>query len=111
MNYLKIYNDYFELKSIDKSVELYNSVKNFRIIFIHEQASNNFIDLKNTEQKIILTNILGLDIFENVKAICFKKYREYITNHLKKYDQDSVFLKSKSLELPRFQQMECKSEH
>jgi hypothetical protein len=52
------------------------------------QNGTNFIDLKYEVQKSILTNIMGLNLFENVRLISFKEYKRYTSNILKKIENE-----------------------
>jgi len=48
---LNIYNNYFKVSSTEKSKQLYQIINQFKIIFIHEQSSNYYIDLTNDIKK------------------------------------------------------------
>jgi len=51
---LSIYYNYFNINSSNKSIELYEKIKQYNIIFIHSSASNNIkIDLTNYVSKFI----------------------------------------------------------
>jgi hypothetical protein len=43
----KIYYENFKLNSTDKSIELYNQIKNYNIIFIHETCSNKTFEVQS----------------------------------------------------------------
>jgi len=58
---LSIYFNYFDIKSSDLSLKLYNDVKNYKIVFLHTKASNKEINLddfinmyKNNDEYIII---------------------------------------------------------
>jgi hypothetical protein len=50
---LSIFYNHFKINSTDYSTLLYNNVKNYKIIFLHTQTSNNQINLNNYIDKFI----------------------------------------------------------
>ena len=52
------------------------------------QNGVNFIDLKYELQKSILTNIMGLNLFENVRKICEKEHKHFTSNILKNIEKE-----------------------
>jgi len=44
---LSIYSEYFHIESSNTSIELYNNIKNHKIIFSHTKASNSTVDLSH----------------------------------------------------------------
>lgn len=75
--------------SIDKQIkELFGNYDDMIMTSVILQNGTNFIDLKYEHQKSILTNIMGLNLFENVRKICEKEYKRYISNILKKIENE-----------------------
>jgi hypothetical protein len=50
---LSIFYNYFKINSTDYSTLLYNNIKNYKIIFLHTQTSNNQLNLNNYIDKFI----------------------------------------------------------
>ena len=70
--------------NIDKQIKtLFGEYEDMIMTSVILQTGVNFIDLDYAEQKKILTNILGLNLFENVRLISSQKHRHYTTNILK----------------------------
>ena len=75
--------------SIDKQIiNLFGKYEDMIMTSVILQNGSNFIDLKYEDQKKILTNILGLNLFENVRSLCSKKHRDYTTNILKTIEKE-----------------------
>jgi len=74
--------------SIDRQIKnLFGEYEDMIMTSVILQNGENFIDLKYDEQKKILTNILGLNIFENVRIISSQKYRNYTSIILKNIEK------------------------
>lgn len=70
--------------SIDKQIlTLFGNYEDMIMTSVILQNGVNFIDYEYKVQKKILTNILGLNLFENVRSLCDSKQRHYSTNILK----------------------------
>ena len=70
--------------NIDKQIKtLFGEYKDMIMTSVILQNGTNFMDLDYKDQKKILTNILGLNLFENVRTFCSQKHRNYTTNILK----------------------------
>lgn len=75
--------------SIDKQIKfLFGNYEDMIMTSVILQNGVNFIDLKYELQKSILTNIMGLNLFENVRKICEKEYKRYISNILKNIENE-----------------------
>jgi len=75
--------------SIDKQIKnLFGEYEDMIMTSVILQNGANFIDLDYTEQKKILTNILGLNLFENVRLISSQKHRHYTSNILKNIEKE-----------------------
>ena len=75
--------------SIDKQIKiLFGNYDDMIMTSVILQNGVNFIDLKYELQKSILTNIMGLNLFENVRKICEKEYKRYTSNILKNIENE-----------------------
>lgn len=75
--------------NIDKQIKtLFGEYEDMIMTSVILQNGTNFIDLDYKDQKKILTNIMGLNLFENVRSLCSQKYRNYITNILKMIEKE-----------------------
>lgn len=75
--------------NIDKQIKtLFGNYEDMIMTSVILQNGSNFIDLEYKDQKIILTNILGLNLFENVRLFCSQKHRHYTTNILKTIEKE-----------------------
>lgn len=77
---MSIYSDYFNLESTPESKNLYEFIKNYNIIFVHEQASNFGVNLQD---KFDLDN-------ENNIVICSN--RNYYSSEHSKYEIANKFV-------------------
>lgn len=77
--------------NIDKQIKtLFGEYEDMIMTSIILQNGTNFIDLEYKVQKKILTNILGLNLFENVRTFCSQKHRNYTTNILKNIENEMI---------------------
>ena len=75
--------------NIDKQIKtLFGEYEDMIMTSVILQNGTNFIDFDYKNQKKILTNILGLNLFENVRLLCSQKYRNYTTNILKTIEKE-----------------------
>ena len=85
-------------QSIDKQIlNLFGEYNDMIMTSVILQNGSNFIDLEYKEQKNILTNILGLNLFENVRLFCSQKHRHYTTNILKTIEKEITNINYKNL--------------
>lgn len=75
--------------SIDKQIKiLFGNYEDMIMTSVILQNGVNFIDLKYELQKSTLTNIMGLNLYENVRKICEKEYKRYTSNILKNIENE-----------------------
>ena len=75
--------------SIDKQIKiLFGNYDDMIMTSVILQNGTNFIDLNYELQKTILTNIMGLNLFENVRTISFKEHRRYTSIILKNIENE-----------------------
>ena len=75
--------------NIEKQIKtLFGEYEDMIMTSVILQNGTNFMDLDYKDQKQILTNILGLNLFENVKTFCSQKHRNYTTNILKMIEKE-----------------------
>jgi DNA repair exonuclease SbcCD ATPase subunit len=75
--------------NIEKQIKtLFGEYEDMIMTSVILQNGTNFIDLDYKDQKQILTNILGLNLFENVKTFSSQKHRNYTTNILKMIEKE-----------------------
>lgn len=84
--------------NIDKQIKtLFGEYEDMIMTSVILQTGVNFIDLDYAEQKKILTNILGLNLFENVRLISSQKHRHYTTNILKTIEKEMTSINYNNL--------------
>lgn len=75
--------------NIDKQIKtLFGEYEDMIMTSVILQNGSNFIDLEYKDQKIILTNILGLNLFEDVRLFSAQKHRHNTTNILKTIEKE-----------------------
>lgn len=100
---MKIFSDFFYIPNTEKSQELYNSVKNYKTIFVHEQSSTEsskfeeFIN-QNEENTLVVcsnrnyyTQGVNFELAQQFINIPLIDYYETILNSKKIYIIDSCF--------------------
>jgi hypothetical protein len=50
---LSIFYNYFKVNSTDSSIHMYNNIKNYNIVFLHTQSSNNELNLREYIDKFV----------------------------------------------------------
>jgi hypothetical protein len=99
---ISIYNDYFKLQSTSKSKELHNKVKDYQVVFLHENTSNQqfnfnrFITYNDNELLVcsnrnIYTEGVKKEIAELFVNIHIIDYYDTIINASKIIISDSCF--------------------
>ena len=84
--------------NIDKQIiELFGEYEDMIMTSVILQTGKNFIDLDNKLQRTLLTNILGLKLFINVRTYAEKRHRDYTTNILKKIEKEMTHINYEEL--------------
>lgn len=81
-------------RNIDTQIRtLFGEYEDMIMTSVILQTGKSFIDLKYAEQKTILTNILGLNLFENVRNTSSNTARKYTADILKKLERELMTMK------------------
>jgi hypothetical protein len=71
---LSIYFEYFNIESSEKSIEYYEQIKQYKIVFLHTKASNREINLNNIVQLYNTDEYIIICANKNVYALGTDKY-------------------------------------
>ncbi len=85
-------------KNIDKQIiNLFGTYDEMIMTSIILQVGVNFIDLKDSEKKILLIKILGLYVYDNIHTICKNTEKNYTSNILKNLEKNITNINYKEL--------------
>ncbi len=85
-------------KNIDKQIiNLFGTYDEMIMTSIILQVGVNFIDLKDSEKKILLIKILGLYVYDNIHTICKNTEKNYTSNILKNLEKSITNINYKEL--------------